>query len=94
MYDYHIILKDAPNRDNAQKLIDFELHPDRQAELARLTLYGPTNRQAFRVMKPDLAKRMATSPEYDGSSFEINAEWWADNIQKLNERWTQWRMRG
>jgi putative spermidine/putrescine transport system substrate-binding protein len=94
MYDYHVILKDSPNRENAQKLIDFDLQPDRQAALAALTAYGPTNKQAFKAMKPELVRKIASNPEYDATSFEANPEWWADNIQKLSERWTQWRLQG
>jgi putative spermidine/putrescine transport system substrate-binding protein len=94
MYDYHIILKGAPNRDNALRLIDFEQQPDRQAELATLTSYGPNNKQSFRLIKPEVAKRMASSPEYDAVSFEGNPEWWADNLAKVNERWTTWRLQG
>ena len=94
MYDYHIILKGAPNRENAQRLIDFEQQADRQAELATLTTYGPNNKQAFKLIKPEVAKKMAASPEYDAISFEGNPEWWADNLPKVNERWTQWRLQG
>ncbi len=94
MYDYHIILKGASNRDNAQKLIDFEQQPDRQAELAALTSYGPNNKLAFKLIPPDVAKRMAGNPEYDSVSFEGNPEWWADNLPKVNERWTKWRLQG
>jgi putative spermidine/putrescine transport system substrate-binding protein len=94
MYDYHIILKGAPNRDNAQRLVDFEQQADRQAELAALTSYGPNNKGSFKLIKPDVAKRMAASPEYDAVSFEGNPEWWADNLPKVNERWTKWRLQG
>jgi putative spermidine/putrescine transport system substrate-binding protein len=94
MYDYHIILKGAPNRDNAQRLVDFEQQAERQAELAALTSYGPNNRSAFKLIKPEVAKRMAASPEYDAVSFEGNPEWWADNLPKVNERWTKWRLQG
>jgi hypothetical protein len=37
---------------------------------------------------------MAASPEYDAVSFEGNPEWWADNLPKVNERWTKWRLQG
>jgi putative spermidine/putrescine transport system substrate-binding protein len=94
MYDYHIILKGAPNRESAQRLIDFEQQPDRQAELAALTSYGPNNKGAFKLIKPELVRRMAISPEYDTVSFEGNPEWWADNLPKVNERWTKWRLEG
>jgi putative spermidine/putrescine transport system substrate-binding protein len=94
MYDYHVILKGAPNQENAQKLIDFEQQPERQAELATLTSYGPNNKLAFKRIRPEIVKNMAGSPEYDGISFEGNPEWWADNLPRLNERWISWRVQG
>lgn len=87
---YWGILKGSPNRENAQHLIDFALQPQRQAELTQHIAYGPTNREAFKYIKPEEAKKLPSNPAYTKNSFRQNAKWWADNRAQISERWSQW----
>lgn len=89
-YDFYSILKDAPNRDNAERYIDFALQPARVAEFSTLSLWGPTNKQAFKHIKADVARKLATHPEYDRTSFDSDFVWWADNRDRVSQRWQQW----
>jgi putative spermidine/putrescine transport system substrate-binding protein len=84
------VMKGAKNADNAQRFIDFACQPQIQAAHAALIPYGPTNRQAFKHIKPDVAARLPSSPENKPKSFLHNARWWADNRSKVSERWSQW----
>jgi putative spermidine/putrescine transport system substrate-binding protein len=84
------IMKGARNLENAQRFIEFACQPQIQASHASLIPYGPTNRQAFKHIKGDLAARLPSSPEHKPKAFLHNAQWWADNRSKVSERWSQW----
>ena len=84
------IMKGAKNGDNAQRFIDFACQPQIQAAHAGFIPYGPTNRQAFKHIKADVAARLPSSPEHKPKAFLHNAQWWADNRSKVSERWSQW----
>jgi len=84
------IMKGAKNGDNAQRFIDFACQPQIQAALTTFIPYGPTNRQAFKYIKPDVAARLPSSPENKQKAFLHNGRWWADNRAKVSERWSQW----
>lgn len=84
------IMKGARNVENAQRFIEFACQPQIQATHAGLIPYGPTNRQAFKHIKADLAARLPSSPEHKQKAFLHSAQWWADNRSKVSERWSQW----
>ena len=84
------IMKGARNGDNAQRFIDFACQPQIQAALTEFIPYGPTNRQAFKHIKADVASRLPSSPEHKQKAFLHSGRWWADNRAKVAERWSQW----
>ncbi len=84
------VMKGAKNAENAQRFIDFACQPQIQAAVAGFIPYGPTNRQAFKYIKADVAARLPSSPENKPKAFLHNARWWADNRSKVSERWSQW----
>jgi putative spermidine/putrescine transport system substrate-binding protein len=84
------VMKGAKNAENAQRFIDFACQPQIQAAHAGFIPYGPTNRQAFKLIKPEVAARLPSSPEHKPKAFLHNARWWADNRSKVSERWSQW----
>ena len=87
---YWAVLKGAKNAENAQRFIDFACQPENQAALAKLIPYGPSNRQAFKSIPPDVAARLPSSPENRQKAFLQNGKWWADNRAMVSERWSQW----
>jgi putative spermidine/putrescine transport system substrate-binding protein len=87
---YFAVFKGAKNRENAHRFVEFAMQPQNQAELAKHIPYGPTNRQAFKHIGPDLAKRLPSYPEHKAKQFHQNAVWWADNREKVSERWSKW----
>ncbi len=90
---YLSVVKNAPNAANAQRFIDFALQPQVQAELTRHIAYGPTNTKAFDFVKPEDLPKLPSAPEYYAKSFELDAEWWTDNLATVGERWQAWVLR-
>jgi putative spermidine/putrescine transport system substrate-binding protein len=84
------VMKGAKNREAAHRLIEFAMQPKNQAELPKHIPYGPTNREAFKHIAPDVAAKLPSNPEHMAKQFLRNSKWWADNRSKVAERWSQW----
>ena len=87
------VLKGAPNRRNAQRFLDFAMQPRVQAELARLSNYGPANREAHRHIPAQVAAKLPDTRERVAHSFPEDSAWWADNLATVTERWNVWMSR-
>jgi len=81
------ILKGAPNLENAHKYIDFAMQPKQQAEVARLSGYGPINKKAFEYLDAQTANRLPTSPEHLKISFATDARWWVAHRAEIATKW-------
>ncbi|MDX8457107.1 ABC transporter substrate-binding protein [Mesorhizobium sp. VK9D] len=97
---YWVIPKGSPNAHNAQRFIEFASRADRQAAFAQLIPYGPTNRNAFKLIPETLARRLASHPDYMTKSIPIDGRWYVEagsdgltNAQRLSRRWSDWVIR-
>lgn len=96
-WDLFAIPKGSPNTRNAQKFIEFATRADRQAAFANLLPYGPTNRNAFKLIPEDLGRKLASNPEFLETSIVMNADWYTEvgsdglsNTERLVQRWNEW----
>jgi len=90
--DYLAIPKGSKNAELAMGLIDEMTVAENQAKLANLIAYSPTNPKAFPAIDADISPWLATNPENVDKGFLISAEYWRDNLQKLQERWNTWKL--
>ncbi|AZO66362.1 ABC transporter substrate-binding protein [Mesorhizobium sp. M6A.T.Cr.TU.016.01.1.1] len=91
------IPKGSPNKQNAQKFIEFITRADRQAAFVQLMPYGPANQNALKLMPEDVARKSASHPAYLASSITMNHKWYAEqgadgttNADRLMQRWNEW----
>ncbi|WP_438390449.1 ABC transporter substrate-binding protein [Caballeronia sp. DA-9] len=84
------VIKNAPNAANAQKFIDFALQASVQAEVARHIAYGPTNRAALALLKPEQLAKLPSSKEHFDISFQQDPQWWSDNLASVGQQWQSW----
>jgi putative spermidine/putrescine transport system substrate-binding protein len=89
-----VIPKNAPNPELAQQFILFTLRPDRQAAIARLIPYGPTNQEAVRSLPDSIAQRLPSTPGNMQRMVVRDNAWWATNIDAVEERWRVWKISG
>src|SRR5262245_25467512 len=87
------ILKNPPNPSEAQRFVEFACQPEIQVALAKEIPYGPSNRQAFKLIPGNISARLPSSPEHLAQAFLQNSQWWADNRQIVSERWSQWLLK-
>ncbi|GGF39591.1 ABC transporter substrate-binding protein [Aliidongia dinghuensis] len=90
--DYLVVPHGSKNREAAMRLIDGMTQPENQAKLANMIAYAPTNPAAFAKIDPAIAPWLPTAPDNVKRGFLINAEYWRDNLKKLQERWTAWKL--
>ena len=88
--DCLVVPKGAPQKALAMKVVATFLDPGRQAELAKLLDYGPTNPRALEVgMTKEEAARMNSSPENIRTQVLIDPWWWAENGARVEARWAE-----
>jgi len=87
--DCLVVPKGAKNKELAMKAINLFVSPELQADLPKYVPYGPINQKAYETGKipPEMAKQLNTAPENYSRELVMNKAWWADNGQKLQERW-------
>ncbi|MES0139500.1 ABC transporter substrate-binding protein [Mesorhizobium sp. M0016] len=91
------IPKGSPNKQNAQKFIEFITRADRQAAFVQLMPYGPANQNALKLLPENLALQSASHPDYLASSITMNHKWYAEksadgttNADRFMQRWNEW----
>jgi putative spermidine/putrescine transport system substrate-binding protein len=95
--DYWVIPKGAHNIEAAQRFIEFATRAKPQAAWAELFPNAPSNKNALRFMKPELAKTLPTDPENARKAFVRDDSWYVatgpggkSNLEILIERWNKW----
>ena len=90
-YTTWVLAKNAPHKENALKFLGFISQPEVQANLAKLTTYGPVNTKALELIKDEtILRNLPSSPENIKNQIELDAEWWAENIGAYAARWNTW----
>ncbi|WP_201842458.1 ABC transporter substrate-binding protein [Microvirga zambiensis] len=96
-WDYWMIPKGSPNARNAQKFIEFATRAERQAAFAKLFPTGPSNLNAFKLIPDELARKLASHPDYLKNSIPVNGKWYTEvgpdgktNSERLLQRWNKW----
>ncbi|MFT4196191.1 ABC transporter substrate-binding protein [Ottowia sp.] len=94
---YWTIPKGSKNVKEAHEFISFAMRPDRQAEMAKITGYAPSNPDAFKHISKELAAMLVTYPENSKNAYQMNQEWYAEvgadgktNGDRISQRWNEW----
>jgi putative spermidine/putrescine transport system substrate-binding protein len=84
--------KGAPDAQAAMRFLAFTLTPQAQAAIANAFPYGPVVTKAFDLIPRDRAERLSGGPQQRGKSILANERWWSENLEKVSERFTAWRV--
>ena len=97
--EWLVLLKGAPNAEEAKKFLIHASAPAQQAGQAKYINYGPMRASAFDIMKAgepwfhngkNIMEHMPNRPEVMPRSVVANPEWWADYGDSVAERYTAW----
>jgi putative spermidine/putrescine transport system substrate-binding protein len=83
------IVKNAPNRDNAYKLLDYSLSPEAQARTLPALGLSPSNKRAFDSIPAEDAVLLPTSADNMAVGFDQDASWWLKNRDEVARRWEE-----
>ncbi|MEA2291311.1 MAG: putative spermidine/putrescine transport system substrate-binding protein [Solirubrobacteraceae bacterium] len=83
-----VIPKGSPNKAAAQKLIDYMVSPEAQANMTKYLPYGPPNTKANAKVDPKYKDLLPTN-HLDGR-IEIDFKWWADNYDAVDKKFQAW----
>ncbi len=84
------IVKGAPNKEAALKLMAWYSKPERMANQTNYISYPPPRTSALKYVPADVLPHLPTYPENIKGSLKFDAEFWADNKDEYQERFTAW----
>lgn len=87
------VIKGTRNKDAAMKLVNFMNRADLQAEFARRTTIGPANQRALTLLDDSVKQHLPTHHFAQGKMVAVDSDWWAANLEKLEERWNTWKLK-
>ena len=88
--DWWTIPRGAKNKEAAMQFINFAIGAKPQAAMANLIPFGPTNRDALPLVKPEVLKNLPTSPENLKRQLVSDRNWWGEHLTKVEERMKGW----
>jgi putative spermidine/putrescine transport system substrate-binding protein len=91
-YEAWMVPKGARHADTAMKFINFAIKAERQAALTKYFLAGPTNLKAMPLLDPAVAKVLPSTPEHIKQGLLFDGVWWSENLDKMQEKWSEWRL--
>jgi putative spermidine/putrescine transport system substrate-binding protein len=84
------IVKGTPNLDAALAFVKFSTDTKRLADQAKYISYGPVRRSSMDKVNAKMKPHLPTSPDNFSNSLQNDFDWWADNQEEMNERFTTW----
>lgn len=88
--DSWVILSGSPNKDKALQFIAFTSEPEHQKDLPTLVSYGVTNKKSSELLSPEILEIVPTAPDNLEVAFELDTEFWVENLEALNARFNAW----
>lgn len=88
--DAWAVPKGAPNKKEAMQLLALELSASVQAAFAKLLPYGPVNPAALPMLDASTQAALPSSSANFGKGVMLNLDYWADNGQKVADRFNRW----
>ncbi|MGW0336460.1 ABC transporter substrate-binding protein [Streptomyces sp. NPDC003011] len=80
----------AAHVDTAYQLLDYSLHPEVQARLAKTFPANPSSPVAYKKLTEKELSTLAGAPEYYDKGFDADIEWWIKNEAAVIKRWLEW----
>ena len=84
------ILAGTPNAEACREFIKFASDPKRMASLMEYFPAGLTQPEAFKYVKPELARNSPAHPDNIKNGVHIDAKYWLDNQTAVTEKFNAW----
>lgn len=92
VYDYEWwgIPKGAKNEAASAKLIEFASSPDNIWKLSNYIPYAPPRKSVIPQVDKAVLPHLPTAPDNFKNALQIDSQFWADNFDSINSRFTSW----
>ncbi|WP_410013651.1 ABC transporter substrate-binding protein [Sodalis sp. C49] len=74
---YFMIVKDAPNKAQAVKFLNYIIRPEVQARFSQYVAYGPVTPKSIPLIDKSRLGRLPSTPERLANALFMNIDWWA-----------------
>ncbi len=82
------------NLKKAMDFIAFSTGSERLADQTKYISYGPGRKSSMAFVSDDVKAHLPTSEEHLANALQINAEWWAQNIDAVRVEFENWIVAG
>lgn len=76
--------------DLAREFVRFATRSESLAAQTEWIAYGPTRRSALAGIDPAVRARLPTTQDNFRTALELDAAWWAENLERLTRRFEDW----
>jgi putative spermidine/putrescine transport system substrate-binding protein len=90
--DYLVVLRGSKNPEAAMHLLNRSIQDEAQAKFVDATAYAPVSPGAFDFITNSLLPWLPTQRQNAEQGVTLNALWWQDKLEALNDRWNKWRL--
>jgi len=90
-YDVWAVPAGNPKKDLGFQFIEYASRPEVMARQSQWIAYGPTAYDAAELINPDILQDLPTAPQNLTNAYWRPAEWLADHVEELQERWQTWK---
>jgi putative spermidine/putrescine transport system substrate-binding protein len=88
----YVVIKGAPNKANAMKLLAFMTSVDGQKAIGMAYTYGLVAPKAYDLLPPGRAELLSNGPQQQGKTVLMNEKWWGENLEMAQEKMDAWRL--
>lgn len=88
--DAWVTPRGTPNTDVALSFINYATRAVPTANFARMQPFGPVNKDALDLLKPEVVETLPNSPEHLGLQLFENLSFWRDNRERVTAQFEDW----
>lgn len=89
-FDLWGIVKHTEHAETATAFVRFATTTASLANQARYIPYGPVRRSSLSQVDPDIRPQLPTAQQNFDQALRIDARWWAQHFERINERFQRW----
>ena len=88
--DNFAIVKGSQHKNLAEEFIAFAVSSEAQKEFSEYSKYGFVNNHTVPIINAELLKQLPNNPETMQHSYKINAQFWVEQGELLEQRFNVW----
>ncbi|MCO5072941.1 MAG: ABC transporter substrate-binding protein [Rhizobiaceae bacterium] len=88
--NYWVLVEGSKHVDNAYKFLNYASQPEVQAAITNGLAISTPNRKAMDFVQEDLKPYLTSNPDNLGESLQVDAQFWVDNGDALQQRFDAW----